>query len=148
MRKINTTKCKVPSFLEKSKLLFWNPIFSLQNTFFSRRICSSHFSKRARNLGITFWYGSALWYDPNKVRFEFWCKFSTVHFYSIELKLYQKIPKVIFYVGVNFQVNQSLERTCDIGQNELYKFCYLLSFDLWTSYLARILFLKGCGSLF
>jgi hypothetical protein len=148
MRKINTTKCKVPSFLEKSKLLFWNPIFSLQNTFFSRRICSSHFSKRARNLGITFWYGSALWYDPNKVRFGFWCKFSTVHFYSIELKLYQKIPKVIFYVGVNFQVNQSLERTCDIGQNELYEFCYLFSFDLWTSYLARILFLKECGSLF
>jgi hypothetical protein len=26
-----------------------------------------------------------------------------------------------------------------------YEFCYLLPFDLWTSY---ILFLKGCGSLF
>jgi hypothetical protein len=25
---------------------------------------------------------------------------------------------------------------------------YLLSFDLWTSYLTRIFFLKGCGSLF
>ena len=30
----------------------------------------------------------------------------------------------------------------------LYEFCYLLPFDLWISYLARILFLKGCGSLF
>jgi hypothetical protein len=35
-----------------------------------------------------------------------------------------------------------------MGQQRLYEFCYLLSFDLWTSYLARILFLKGCGSLF
>jgi hypothetical protein len=34
------------------------------------------------------------------------------------------------------------------GQQTLYKFCYLLPFDLWTSYLARILFLKECGSLF
>jgi hypothetical protein len=35
-----------------------------------------------------------------------------------------------------------------MGQQGLYEFCYLLPFDLWTSYLARILFLKGCGSLF
>jgi hypothetical protein len=35
-----------------------------------------------------------------------------------------------------------------MGQQRLYEFCYLLSFDLWTSYLLRILFLKGCGSLF
>jgi hypothetical protein len=35
-----------------------------------------------------------------------------------------------------------------MGQQRLYEFCYLLPFDLWTSYLARILFLKGCGSLF
>jgi hypothetical protein len=34
------------------------------------------------------------------------------------------------------------------SQQRLYKFCYLLPFDLWTSYLARILLLKGCGSLF
>jgi hypothetical protein len=27
-------------------------------------------------------------------------------------------------------------------------FVHLLPIDLWTSYLARILFLKGCGSLF
>ena len=52
------------------------------------------------------------------------------------------------YLGLKFQVNQSLERYRNTGQQSLYEFCYLLSFDLWTSYLARILFLKGCGSLF
>ena len=30
-------------------------------------------------------------------------------------------------------MNPLLKRTCDIGQNMLYKFCYLLPFDLWTS---------------
>ena len=89
---------------------------------------------------------------------DFGVKFSTVQFYAIEhnsksncwikLKLYQKIPEVFFYVMVNVQVNQSLEWTYDLGQNRLYEFCYLLSFDLWTSYLVMIFFLKGCGSLF
>jgi len=89
---------------------------------------------------------------------DFGVKFSTVQFYAIEhnfksnrlseLKLYQKIQDVFVYVGVNFQVNQSSERTCDIGQNSLYEFCYLLPFDLWTSYLARIVFLKWYVSLF
>jgi hypothetical protein len=50
------------------------------------------------------------------------------------VKLYQRILEVFFYVGINFQVNQSSERT--------------YNFDPWTSYLARILFLKGCDSLF
>jgi hypothetical protein len=45
-------------------------------------------------------------------------------------------------------VTRSSQKTCNIGQNRLYEFCYLLPFDLWTSYLARILFLQGCGSLF
>ena len=85
-------------------------------------------------------------------------KISTVQFYTIEynsksnrwieLKLYQQIPETFVYVGVNLQVSRILERTCDIGQNRLYKFCYLLPFNMWTSYLAKILFLKGCGSLF
>jgi hypothetical protein len=48
----------------------------------------------------------------------------------------------------HFQENPRSERNCNIGPNRLYKFCYLLPFDLWTSYLARILFLQGCGSLF
>jgi len=45
-------------------------------------------------------------------------------------------------------VNRSLVRTCDIGQNKLYEFCYLLPFDLWTFYLAKIIFLQECDSLF
>jgi hypothetical protein len=45
-------------------------------------------------------------------------------------------------------VNRCSRRTYDIGQNRLYEFCYLLPFDLWTFYLAKILFLQGCGSLF
>jgi len=52
------------------------------------------------------------------------------------------------YVGLKFQVNQSSRRHRNTGQQRLYVFCYLLPFDLWTFYLARILFLKGCGSLF
>ena len=43
---------------------------------------------------------------------------------------------------------RSSGRICDIGQNRLYEFCYLLPFDLWTFYLAMILFLQGCDSLF
>ena len=52
------------------------------------------------------------------------------------------------YLRLKVQVNWSLKRTCDIGQNMLYEFCSLLPFDLWTFYLARILFLKGRDSLF
>jgi len=55
---------------------------------------------------------------------------------------------MLFYLGLQFQVNQSLERHCNMGQQRLYEFCYLLSFDVWTSYMTRILFLKGCDSLF
>jgi len=35
-----------------------------------------------------------------------------------------------------------------MDEQRLYEIYYLLPFDLWTSYLARILFLKGYGSLF
>jgi hypothetical protein len=55
---------------------------------------------------------------------------------------------MFFYLGLNFQVNQSSRTYRNTGQQRLYKFCYLIPFDLWTSYLARIVFLKGCGSLF
>ena len=55
---------------------------------------------------------------------------------------------MLFYLGLKFQVNWSSERYRNTGQQRLYEFCYLLPFDLWTSYLARILFLKGCNSLF
>jgi hypothetical protein len=89
---------------------------------------------------------------------DFSVKFYVVQFYSIEhysksnrwikLKLYQIVPEVFFYVGVNVQVNWSLGRACDIIQNRMYEFCYLLPLDLGTSYLARIVFLQGCGNLF
>jgi hypothetical protein len=55
---------------------------------------------------------------------------------------------MLSYLGLKFQVNWCLEKYRNMGQQRLYRFCYLLSFDLWTSYLDRILFLKGCGSLF
>jgi hypothetical protein len=66
----------------------------------------------------------------------------------IELKFYVKSPDMFSYRGLKFQVNRSLGRHLNTGQQRLYEFYYLLPFDLWTSYLARIVFLKGCGSLF
>jgi hypothetical protein len=53
---------------------------------------------------------------------------------------------MLSYYGLIFQVNQSLGRHHDTSQKRLYEFCYLLPFDLWTSYLVRILSLLGCGS--
>ena len=55
---------------------------------------------------------------------------------------------MLSYLGVKFQVNRSLERHRNTGQQRLYEFCYLLPFDLWPTYLARILFLKGRGNFF
>jgi hypothetical protein len=66
----------------------------------------------------------------------------------IGLKVYMESSDMLSYVGLEFQVNRSSGRHRNTGQQRLYEFCYLLLFDLWTSYLARILFLKGCGSLF
>jgi len=66
----------------------------------------------------------------------------------IELKFYVESTDMNSYMGLKFQVNRSLGKHLNSGQHRLYEFCYLLSFDLWTSYLARILFLKGCGSWF
>jgi hypothetical protein len=89
---------------------------------------------------------------------DFDVKCATIQFYDnshnsqsdrwIGLKVYMESPIMFSYLGLNFQVNRSLGRHCNTGQQRLYEFCYLLPFDLWTSYLARILFLKGCGSLF
>jgi len=55
---------------------------------------------------------------------------------------------MLSYLGLKSHINQISVRHRNTGQQRLYEFCYLLHFDLWTSYLARILFLKGCGSLF
>jgi hypothetical protein len=55
---------------------------------------------------------------------------------------------MLSYLALKFQVNRSSRKHLNTGQQWLYEFCYLLPFDLWTSYLAMILFLKGCGGLF
>jgi hypothetical protein len=83
---------------------------------------------------------------------DFDVKCATVQFYRnsynsqfdnwIGLKLYVESLDMSSYLGLKFQVNRSLERHCNIGQQSMYEFCYLLSFDLWTSYLARIFFYK------
>ena len=89
---------------------------------------------------------------------DFDVKCATIQFYNnchksqsdhwIELKIYVESPDMFFYLGLKYQVNQSSERHPNTGQQRLYEFCYLLPFNLWISYLARILFLKGCGNLF
>jgi hypothetical protein len=66
----------------------------------------------------------------------------------IELKVYVESLDMFFYLGLKFQVNRSSGRHRNTGQQRLYEFCYLLPFNLWTFYLARILFLKGYDSLF
>jgi hypothetical protein len=66
----------------------------------------------------------------------------------IRLKLYMKSLDLLLYLKVKFQVNQSSRRHRNTGQQRPYEFCYLLHFDLWASYLAKILFLQGCDSWF
>jgi len=88
---------------------------------------------------------------------DFDVKYATIQFYGnnhnsqsncwIELKCYVESPDMFSYFGLKFQVNRSSRRHLNTSQQKLYEFCYLLPFDLWTSYLARILFLKGCGNL-
>ena len=62
--------------------------------------------------------------------------------------LYVDSPGISYYLGLKIQVNRSSGRNRNTSQRRLYGFCYLLPFDLWTSYLIRILFLQGCGSWF
>jgi hypothetical protein len=64
------------------------------------------------------------------------------------LKLYMQSPDMLSYLGLKCQNNRISGRHQYTGQQRPYEFCYLLPFDLWTSYLARILLLKGCDSLF
>jgi len=89
---------------------------------------------------------------------DFDVKCATIQFYGnshnsqsdhwIRLNIYMESLDMLSYLELKFQINHSSERHRNTGQQRLYEFCYLLSFDLLTSYLARILFLKGCGSLF
>ena len=66
----------------------------------------------------------------------------------VVLRFYMAYPDMFSYLGLKFQVNRSSEKHRNTSQHRLYEFCYLLPFDLWTSYLARILFLQGCGNWF
>ena len=50
-------------------------------------------------------------------------------------------PNIFFHIGLKVQVNYSSVRSCDTGQQMQYKFCYLLLFELWTSYLEMNFFL-------
>jgi len=93
-----------------------------------------------------------------RLNLNFDVKCSTMQFYGnsyslesdhwIWLTFYMESPDMFCYLGLTFQVNWSSEKHRNTGQQRLYKFCYLLPFDLWTSYLARILFLKRCDNLF
>jgi len=103
-------------------------------------------------------FSNAIWWRPYGLKFAISCdmvqpcdttqarlnldfgvKVSTVQFYDIEhnsksnswikLKLYHNISEIVFYVEVNFKVNQSSERTCDIGENRLYIY-FLLTREL------------------
>ena len=67
----------------------------------------------------------------------------------IGLHFYVDSPDMFSYYGLKFQVNRTSRRHHNTGQHRLYEFCYLLPFDLWTSYLVMIFFfLQGCGSWF
>jgi hypothetical protein len=89
---------------------------------------------------------------------DFDVKCATIQFYGnnhnsqsdrwIELKVYVESPDMLSYLALKFQVNWYSGRHRNTGQQRLYKFFYLLPFDLWTFYLVRIPFLKGYGSLF
>ena len=102
------------------------------------------------------WYGSALWYNQVRSDSDFGVKNATVQVYGnshksqsgrwIGLIFYVDSPDMFYYLWL--QVNRILGRNRNTSQRRLYGFCYLLPFDLWTSYLVRILFLQGCGSWF
>jgi hypothetical protein len=93
-----------------------------------------------------------------RLNLDFDVKSATIQFYNnshnsqsdrwIGLTFYVEYRDMLSYLELKFQVNRSSGRHHDTGQQRRYEFCYLLPFDLWTFYLARILFLKGCGSLF
>jgi hypothetical protein len=58
----------------------------------------------------------------------------------IGLHFYVDSPDMFSYYGLKFQVNRTSRRHHNTGQHRLYEFCYLLPFDLWTSYLVMIFF--------
>ena len=85
-------------------------------------------------------------------------KYTTVQFHGnsynfqsnrwIRLYVYVESAYRFSYLRLKLQVNRSSKRYHNTGHQRLYEFCYLLHFDLWASYLAKILFLQGCDSWF
>jgi hypothetical protein len=83
---------------------------------------------------------------------DFDVKCATIHFYGnshnsqsdrwIELKVYVESPDMLSYLGLNFQVNRSLGRHQNTGQQRLYEFCYLLPFDMLSFLLTFIGFCR------
>jgi hypothetical protein len=71
---------------------------------------------------------------------DFDVKSAPIQFYSnsynsqsdrwIKLKVYVVSPDMLSSLGLTFQVNQSLGRPRNTGQQRLYEFCYLLPFVL------------------
>ena len=126
-----------------------------QNNHFNHHTIFKHVNLM-QNLVSKNWFAS----DTIQARSnsDFKVKCATIQFYTkshnsqsyhwIGLKVYVEFPDMFSYLGSKYHVNRSSERHPNTGQQRLYGFCYLLPLDLWTSYLAMILFLKGCGSLF
>jgi hypothetical protein len=119
----------------------------------------SHFWKTLwRKLGTKLLFSMTCDMIQPRSNSNFDVKCAAIQFYSnshnyqsdrwIQLKFYMESPDIFSYNGLEFQFNRIPGRHRNTGQQRLYKFCYLLPFDLWTSYLTRIFFLKGCGSLF
>jgi hypothetical protein len=125
---------------------------------FLKKVLSSHKTNSFKRQIITFTKKSG---ETDTIQersnSDFDVKSASIQFYSnshnsqsnrlTKLKFYMESSDMLSYVGLEFQVNQSSGRHRNTGQQRLYEFCYFLPFDLWTSYLARILFLKGCGNL-
>jgi hypothetical protein len=102
-----------------------------------------------RGLGIRSRQGSNSDFDVKSTPIQFYGNSHNCQFDRwIKLKVYVESPSILSYLVLKFQVNQSSVRHRNTRRQRLYEFCYLLPFDLWTSYLARILFLKDVAAYF
>jgi hypothetical protein len=96
--------------------------------------------KRERDSSWPIWYDSG---NEQKLDSNFDVKCTPVQFYSnshnsqsnrwIRLKLYVESPDMFSQLSLTFHVNRSLVSHRNTGSQRLYKFYYLLPFDLWTS---------------
>jgi len=59
-----------------------------------------------------------------------------------------RIIVIILNLTVKIAGQSEFGNASQYGSTKAIRILYLFLFDLWTSYLARILFLQGCGSLF